>query len=79
MLYGMCRICWLAERILDRCSTILIKGEEVPLDDKLREESNRACLELGCLGERVLGFCDYRLDINKFPNGRELAFLTNNT
>lgn len=24
-------------------------------------------MELGSLGERVLGFCDYRLPLNKFP------------
>ena len=30
---------------------------------------NRAYLELGGLGERVLGFCDLRLPINEFPRG----------
>jgi len=57
------------ERILDRCSTILINGKEIPLDDTWKENYNNAYLELGGLGERVLGFCDFRLDDKKFPEG----------
>ena len=43
------------ERILDRCSTILINGEEKALNDEWREAFNQAYMELGGLGERVLG------------------------
>merc|ERR1712214_212696 len=57
------------ERILDRCSTILINGEERKLDDEWREAFNNAYMELGGLGERVLGFCDFYLDKEKFPSG----------
>ncbi|XP_013405521.1 sodium/potassium-transporting ATPase subunit alpha isoform X2 [Lingula anatina] len=57
------------ERILDRCTTIMINGEEVPLDDQKKEDFNQAYLELGGLGERVLGFCDYFLPGDKFPPG----------
>ena len=57
------------ERILDRCSTILINGEEKKLDDEWRESFNNAYMELGGLGERVLGFCDFYLDEEKFPSG----------
>jgi sodium/potassium-transporting ATPase subunit alpha len=57
------------ERILDRCSTMLLNGKEVELDEKLRAEFNTAYLELGGMGERVLGFCDYRLDHNQFSRG----------
>jgi sodium/potassium-transporting ATPase subunit alpha len=57
------------ERILDRCSTMLLNGKEVELDEKLRAEFNTAYLELGGMGERVLGFCDYRLDQNQFSRG----------
>lgn len=32
---------------------------------------NEAYLELGGMGERVLGFCDLRLDGTKFPRGFE--------
>jgi sodium/potassium-transporting ATPase subunit alpha len=65
------------ERILDRCSTIFAKGQEVPLDDKLREQFNSSYLELGGMGERVLGFCDMRLDPKKYPPGmhRKLIYL----
>ncbi|KAH0631695.1 hypothetical protein JD844_006152 [Phrynosoma platyrhinos] len=43
------------ERILDRCSTILFQGKEQPLDEELKEAFQNAYLELGGLGERVLG------------------------
>lgn len=47
------------ERILDRCSTILIHGKEQPLDEEAKDAFQNAYLELGGLGERVLGkvFC----------------------
>ena len=45
------------ERILDRCSTILIHGEEKPLNDEWKEAFNSSYMELGGLGERVLGRC----------------------
>uniref|UniRef100_A0A8C3MQV2 Sodium/potassium-transporting ATPase subunit alpha n=1 Tax=Geospiza parvula TaxID=87175 RepID=A0A8C3MQV2_GEOPR len=43
------------ERILDRCSRILLQGQEQPLDQEMREAFQNAYLELGGLGERVLG------------------------
>lgn len=46
------------ERILDRCNKILYKGENRNLDDEMKEEFNNAYMELGSMGERVLGFCD---------------------
>jgi len=57
------------ERILDRCSNILLHGEEVPLDEGMKEAFNNAYLELGGLGERVLGFCHYYLPADQFPKG----------
>jgi len=57
------------ERILDRCSTILIEGEEKELDQEWKDAFNCAYLELGGLGERVLGFCDLVLDKEKYPEG----------
>lgn len=57
------------ERILERSSTILLQGKEVPLDEELKQAFNNAYLELGGLGERVLGFCDYKLPSDKFPPG----------
>lgn len=43
------------ERILDKCSTIFIGGKEKLLDEEMKEAFNNAYLELGGLGERVLG------------------------
>ncbi|NXJ86961.1 AT1A2 ATPase, partial [Trogon melanurus] len=57
------------ERILDRCSRILLQGQEVPLDQEMREAFQNAYLELGGLGERVLGFCHLYLPPDKFPRG----------
>ena len=57
------------ERILDRCSTILMNGEEVPLDAEMKEAFESAYLDLGGLGERVLGFCHYYLPADQFPKG----------
>lgn len=47
------------ERILDRCSTIFIGGKEKLLDEEMKEAFNNAYLELGGLGERVLGTVVY--------------------
>lgn len=57
------------ERILSKCSTILLNGEEMELTSELKDDFEKAYLELGGMGERVLGFCDLPLDINKFPKG----------
>lgn len=43
------------ERILDRCATIYINGEEKVMDDEMKDAFNNAYLELGGLGERVIG------------------------
>nr|P05025.1 RecName: Full=Sodium/potassium-transporting ATPase subunit alpha; Short=Na(+)/K(+) ATPase alpha subunit; AltName: Full=Sodium pump subunit alpha; Flags: Precursor [Tetronarce californica]CAA26578.1 unnamed protein product [Tetronarce californica]prf//1109244A ATPase alpha,Na/K [Tetronarce californica] len=57
------------ERILDRCSTILLNGEDKPLNEEMKEAFQNAYLELGGLGERVLGFCHLKLSTSKFPEG----------
>ncbi|KAM4556085.1 sodium/potassium-transporting ATPase subunit alpha-2 [Fundulus diaphanus] len=57
------------ERILDRCSTILIHGQEEPLDENWRDDFQNAYMELGGLGERVLGFCHLNLSSSQFPRG----------
>ena len=57
------------ERILQRCSTIVIDGEEKTLDDDWKNLFENAYMELGGLGERVLGFCDFYLDAEKYPEG----------
>ena len=57
------------ERILDRCSSIFINGQDRPLDEEMKEAFNCAYLELGGLGERVIGFCDLKLPADKYPPG----------
>ncbi|KAG7315662.1 hypothetical protein KOW79_020528 [Hemibagrus wyckioides] len=57
------------ERILDRCSTIMIQGKEQPLDDEMKDSFHSVYLKLGGLGERVLGFCHYNLPDDQFPEG----------
>merc|ERR1712214_170376 len=57
------------ERIVDRCSTIIVEGRELPLTQEWKDAFEAAYMELGGLGERVLGFCDYMLPADKYPNG----------
>ncbi|XP_040275689.1 sodium/potassium-transporting ATPase subunit alpha-3 isoform X1 [Bufo bufo] len=71
------------ERILDVCSTIIIQGKEQPLDEELKEAFQNAYLELGGLGERVLGFCHYYFPEELHPKGfafdtEDLNFSTEN-
>ncbi|XP_053419919.1 potassium-transporting ATPase alpha chain 2 isoform X2 [Nycticebus coucang] len=55
------------ERVLEKCSTIMIHGEEQPLDKSTAKAFHTAYMELGGLGERVLGFCHLYLPTDKFP------------
>nr|AAX09623.1 Na,K ATPase alpha subunit [Hirudo medicinalis] len=55
------------ERVLERCSKILIEGEELEMSDEWRLRFNEAYMDLGGLGERVLGFCDMKLPSSEFP------------
>ncbi|XP_033836239.1 sodium/potassium-transporting ATPase subunit alpha-3b isoform X2 [Periophthalmus magnuspinnatus] len=57
------------ERILDRCSTIMIQGKEQPMDEEMKEAFQNAYMELGGLGERVLGFCHLMLPEDQYPKG----------
>lgn len=43
------------EKILEKCSTIMVNGQEQPLDKSTAEAFHTAYMELGGLGERVLG------------------------
>merc|ERR1711950_38255 len=57
------------ERIVDRCSTIIVDGRELPMTEEWKDAFNTAYMSLGGLGERVLGFCDYMLPADKYPAG----------
>ena len=49
------------ERIVARCSTILVGEEEHDMTDQWKETVEAAYMGLGARGERVLGFCDLEL------------------
>ena len=55
------------ELIVDGCSTILLNGKECPMDKEMKDNFKNAYLELGGLGERVLGFCHLYLPADTFP------------
>merc|ERR1719500_700548 len=57
------------ERILQRCTSIVIDGTERPMTQEWKDAFESAYMELGGLGERVLGFCDYLLPEDKYPRG----------
>lgn len=57
------------ERVLEMCSTILINGEEEDMTPEWKRRFEDAYLELGGLGERVIGFCDAMLPAEQFPSG----------
>ncbi|XP_062844233.1 sodium/potassium-transporting ATPase subunit alpha-2 isoform X2 [Trichomycterus rosablanca] len=57
------------ERVLDRCSTIMINGQEIPLNDDWKDAFQSAYMDLGGLGERVLGFCHLMLSPSQFQRG----------
>ncbi|KAI1280840.1 Sodium/potassium-transporting ATPase subunit alpha [Halotydeus destructor] len=57
------------ERIVDRCSSIIVEGKEVTMDEKLKKGFNDAYMEMGGLGERVIGFCELFLPYQKYPVG----------
>jgi sodium/potassium-transporting ATPase subunit alpha len=57
------------ERILERCSTIVIDGTERPLTQDWKNAFESSYMQLGGLGERVLGFCDFMLPADKYPKG----------
>uniref|UniRef100_H0WNI0 Sodium/potassium-transporting ATPase subunit alpha n=1 Tax=Otolemur garnettii TaxID=30611 RepID=H0WNI0_OTOGA len=52
---------------IEKCSTVMIHGEEQPLDKSTAKAFHMAYMELGGLGERVLGFCHLYLPADKFP------------
>ncbi len=57
------------ERILERSGSIYMDGSDLEMTDFWKNQFNNSYLELGGLGERVLGFCDLRLDPKKYPRG----------
>ncbi|KAJ5078231.1 intein-containing sodium/potassium-transporting atpase subunit alpha precursor [Anaeramoeba ignava] len=54
------------ERIITRCSTIMINGEELELTEEWRRRYEEANEIFADNGERVLGFCQLRLPYPKY-------------
>merc|ERR1712110_833949 len=57
------------ERILERCSYIVNKGQEEKMDAAWEKNFDGAYMTLGGMGERVLGFCHCWLDKTDYPIG----------
>ena len=57
------------ERILERCTSIVIDGIDRPMTEEWKQAFNQAYMQLGGLGELVLGFCDFMLDAEGYPHG----------
>jgi len=57
------------ERVITRCSKILVDGKEEDFSAMHREEVKQANDDFGKLGERVLAFAYRDLDVSKFPEG----------
>ena len=55
------------ERVLSRCTKILINGQAVPFTKELKEEISQANAKFGDMGERVLAFASCQLDPVKYP------------
>ncbi|XP_017072978.2 sodium/potassium-transporting ATPase subunit alpha, partial [Drosophila eugracilis] len=61
------------KRILDRCDMIIIQGQSVKLTPTLKMEFEEAYLEMGGMGERVLGFADLILPRSQYPVSYEFS------
>jgi sodium/potassium-transporting ATPase subunit alpha len=57
------------ERVIDMCTTMLLNGQTMDLDDGLKSAFQTAYDGLGSCGERVLGFADLQLPLDRFPVG----------
>lgn len=57
------------ERIVERCSTMLLDNDEIPNDSENKERIFQANENLANQGERVLGFAHYWLPQDQFPQG----------
>jgi sodium/potassium-transporting ATPase subunit alpha len=58
-----------AERVFERCDTIMIDGNKVPIDDKMQKRFEEIYRTLGKMGERVLGFAEKQME-GAPPGGR---------
>jgi sodium/potassium-transporting ATPase subunit alpha len=64
------------EVILERCSHILHENNTQIMTPEMLNMCNAACLDFAEMGERVLGFCDYKMEpryTKDFPFSTEPA------
>ncbi|XP_030569601.1 sodium/potassium-transporting ATPase subunit alpha isoform X3 [Drosophila novamexicana] len=61
------------ERILDRCNMIIINGDTTLLTTSLKEQFEEAYMDMGGMGERVLGFADLILPKDQYPQSYEFS------
>jgi len=57
------------ERVIERCTSIYVKGAEQKLNSAWRQAFHNAYMKIGSLGERLIGVCDLRLPLEEFPIG----------
>ena len=62
------------ERVLNRCSTVLIDGKDVPFDSKMKFAADSANESFGGVGERVLAFARIKLDPKIFTKSPAYPF-----
>jgi len=54
------------EIVFDKCSHVLISGQEIPIDSRWRTAFQESYEALGGMGERVLGFAELYLDEERY-------------
>jgi H+/K+-exchanging ATPase alpha polypeptide len=62
------------ERILNRCTKILVNGEEVEFTDEMRTQVEDANTKFGGMGERVLAFAKLELDPSVYTKSPPYPF-----
>ncbi|XP_068148355.1 sodium/potassium-transporting ATPase subunit alpha-like, partial [Drosophila tropicalis] len=61
------------ERILERCSTIMIHGKTLELNTFYKNDFEEAYMKMGGMGERVLGFADLVLLKEQYPKDYDFS------
>ena len=62
------------ERVWDKCSHVLYKDREVPLDKEQKKIIENANVSFAKGGQRILGFAKYHLPRNEYPENHQFVF-----
>lgn len=57
------------EIVIEYCTTVLTDNGTVPLSQLLKKELRANFIKLANMGERVIGYCDYKLPVEAYPLG----------